>query len=174
MSCVVAAAVAASPPSASAAAARSPCRLKCNSADQPAGRKQAGHPRHAAQTTRDPQAADPRRADHPRPAGHPQATRKGLTRGGFLEKFVVKSLERPTERVALGTLLHRIPRPIRPKTSPCKPLAGCLGWPLSKSDNFFDAPQCLCCHRAHLVRAPLEDGFEPGHVVDQFVVSLLD
>src|SRR5579883_530220 len=124
MSCVVAAAVAASPPSASAAAARSPCRLKCNSADQPAGRKQAGHPRHAAQTTRDPQAADPRRADHPRPAGHPQATRKGLTRGGFLEKFVVKSLERPTERVALGTLLHRIPRPIRPKTSPCKPARG--------------------------------------------------
>src|SRR5579885_657387 len=122
MSCVVAAAVAASPPSASAAAARSPCRLKCNSADQPAGRKQAGHPRHAAQTTRDPQAADPR------PAGHPQATRKGLTRGGFLEKFVVKSLERPTERVALGTLLHRIPRPIRPKTSPCKPLARGLRW----------------------------------------------
>src|SRR5579885_3917965 len=48
------------------------------------------------------------------------ATPCRLTRGGFLEKFVVKSLERPTERVALGTLLHRIPRPIRPKTSPCK------------------------------------------------------
>ena len=46
-----------------------------------------------------------------------------------MEKFVVKSLERPTERVALGTLLHRIPRPIRPKTSPCKPLAGGLRRP---------------------------------------------
>src|SRR5579883_2779142 len=55
-----------------------------------------------------------------------RATPCGLTRGGFLEKFVVKSLERPTEMVALGTLLHRIPRPIRPKTSPCKPLAGGL------------------------------------------------
>src|SRR5579884_3916687 len=54
----------------------------------------------------------------------PQATRKGLTRGGFLGKFVVKSLERPTERVALGTLLHRLPRPIHPKTSPCKPARG--------------------------------------------------
>src|SRR5579885_2837945 len=54
------------------------------------------------------------------------ATPCRLTRGGFLEKFVVKSLERPTERVALGTLLHRIPRPIRPKTSPCKPLAAGL------------------------------------------------
>ncbi len=39
-------------------------------------------------------------------------------------KFVVKSLERPTERVALGTLLHRLPRPIHPKTSPCKPARG--------------------------------------------------
>src|SRR5579885_505912 len=54
----------------------------------------------------------------------PQATRKGLTREGFLGKFVVKSLERPTERVALGTLLHRLPRPIHPKTSPCKPARG--------------------------------------------------
>src|SRR5579884_2974113 len=55
-----------------------------------------------------------------------RATPCGLTRGGFLGKFVVKSLERPTERVALGTLLHRLPRPIHPKTSPCKPLAGGL------------------------------------------------
>jgi hypothetical protein len=63
------------------------------------------------------------------PPVYSRATPCGLTRGGFLEKFVVKSLERATERVALGTLLHRIPRPIRPKTSPCKPLAGGLRRP---------------------------------------------
>src|SRR5579885_2687130 len=59
-------------------------------------------------------------------AYYSRATPCGLTRGGFLGKFVVKSLERPTERVALGTLLHRLPRPIHPKPSPCKPLAGGL------------------------------------------------
>src|SRR5579884_2259044 len=59
-------------------------------------------------------------------------------------------------------------------TAPGSPLVGGLAWPLSKSDDFFDAPQRLCRQRAHFVRAPLEDGFKLRHVVDQFVVAPLD
>jgi hypothetical protein len=93
----------------------------------------AGHPQGVALLYTKPQATRkgwPYSTRVARAAGggvvYSRAAPCGLTRGGFLEKFVVKSLERPTERVALGTLLHRIPRPIRPKTSPCKPLAGGL------------------------------------------------
>src|SRR5579885_3490708 len=79
----------------------------------------------------------------------PQATRKGLTRGGFLGKFVVKSLERPTERVALGTLLHRLPRPIHPKTSPCKPARG---------GPTIHAPSTSPTTRSYIVGPPLAGG----------------
>src|SRR5579885_2349004 len=79
----------------------------------------------------------------------PQATRKGLTRGGFLGKFVVKSLERPTERVALGTLLHRLPRPIHPKTSPCKPARG---------GPTIHAPSTSPTTRSYIVGPPLAAG----------------